>query len=199
MFATHQPRIEAHARTPEGFADVAVFVLLTIQEPLRRVPEYMERVQRGDDSPLWGIKRRGAEWIWNNGKRWAARCQLLAHHRHATDADLLLALTECPGLGLVKAGFVAQLAFGRVGCLDTHNLKRFNLKPDAFALRSKQTPQLKRRKAETYAAKCQELGGCAFLWDSWCEYVATSTRIEWPGGAFEVSAYHCRALSLPEE
>lgn len=198
MFATHQPRIAAYAgASPDAFADVAVFVLLTIQEPLKRVPEYAERVRHGDTDPLWGIKRRGAEWAWGHAAEWSARAAQWA--RAGDDIGLLLELAECPGLGAVKAGFLAQLAFGRVGCLDTHNLARFNLKPDAFTLRAKMTPQLRERKARAYVAQCAELGGCEYLWDSWCAYVAAQTRFEYPGGAFEVSAFHCRALNLRED
>jgi hypothetical protein len=74
----------------------------------------------------------------------------------------------------VKAGFVAQLAFGLSACLDTNNVKRLGLNVRYWhAWDYKQSaPAIKRKKIARYNDTVDQLGGTAQLWDSWCRYVS---------------------------
>jgi hypothetical protein len=111
--------------------------------------------------------------------------------------ELLNYFASLPGLGLVKGGFLAQLVFGLVGCIDTHNLTRFNVRPydvAARAFKSAKTSATRNRKIEVYLDICAKLGGCAALWDGWCEYVYARNRGDYYTSAQQVSQMHVDAI-----
>jgi len=198
MFAVHQPLIGAYAvDSPRALADVVAFVLTSIRKPLWRAAADMSLIRSGNLAPLaLPFTREGFEFV----KRHRRKLYRDAFARRADAAALVELFSTVPGLGLPKAGFVAQLAFGLGGCIDTHNLKRFGLNPNRWHTSAKTAPHIRSRKAADYAAVCDRLGGCAFLWDSWCEYVAANShgaRLHYRD-AFDVSATHCRAFELTE-
>ncbi len=197
MFAEHQSRIGRYVGSggTVAFTHVATFVLLTIRQPLWRVRGDLERIAAGDLSPLWGSKAAGFEWLQRNGATVYPRLVELVE-RGDTDAALEL-MAQCPGLGLVKAGFVLQLCWGVSGCLDTHNLVRFNLKASAFAL-GKAKAATRLRKAAEYNALIELLGGCEQLWDGWCQWAYDHGKGNKGhyNNADAVSAEHCAALGL---
>jgi hypothetical protein len=116
-----------------------------------------------------------------------------------SDEILLEELLAIPGLGLAKAGFLAQLCWGRIGCLDTHNLRRLGIDPKAVTVGAKpKTPkgvQGYRRRIDTYVSTCRFVGGSEVLWDDWCTYVADRQPKRYDG-AEDVSAWHLQALGL---
>lgn len=194
MFAEHQPAIAAHARDPDGFRRIVRFVLLTIQEPLSRAPAFMLRIETGDSAPLWGFKGTADKWWEHHYVTAHAICQTYADMR---DTDGLVAyLSQCPGLGLAKGGFVAQLCWGLSGCLDSHNVKRYGINPNTVAARKVKRFTTARARASEYNAACDTLGGTRALWDSWCTYVADSGGYGEGLSADAVSALHCTALGL---
>ena len=168
MFADHQPKISECGRSnPAAFSKVCEFALATIRVHLRdacaalRDGERPSKVFFGSKLDGLAYLDRHAEALWNDAEQ-------------AHDDDALMAVfMRIPGIGLAKAGFLCQMLYGRVGCLDTHNLVRFGLPPRTF------TPSLPSTSAKCrwriirqYVETCEQLGGCAELWDSWCEYVA---------------------------
>jgi hypothetical protein len=204
MFANHQKRIQKYAQeNADNFFRVIQFVLLTIQQPLHRMPSDMEAVDtKGVEANcLWGMK--GHAWVYFNANRQEVYEQAMLAYDSSADPDLqaealLTYLASLPGLGLVKAGFVAQCAFGLVGCLDTHNVNRYNLNQSAFrasSFKKAKSPALRQRKVRDYLALCAKLGGCAALWDTWCEYVYNKDSVNY-ASAYEVSEVHCLALSV---
>jgi len=206
MFNNHQPLIGKFAvKNENNFFQVLQFVLLTIQQPLFRAVEDMQVVNdKGLDAPcLWGVKAQAWRKLGDiRGKVFEHAMLLNDVHPNPDHAasELLAYFASLPGLGLVKGGFVAQLAFGLVGCLDTHNINRYGLKQSAFSAHSykgAKTIQTKQRKVNHYLELCANLGGCEGLWDSWCEYVHTSSMF---GNTYEnadhVSAMHCHAFGI---
>lgn len=206
MYDTHQRTIEQYAKAnANNWFKVIQFVLLTIQQPLWQVPKQMRQVNREgrDANCLWGIK--GPAWTWHNENKnktydYAMLLDSVNPNPEWAAHDLLMYIADLPGLGLAKGGFLAQCVFGLVGCLDSHNVARFNLsmsQVSASAFKSAKTLETKRRKVSDYLALCQELGGCQGLWDSWCDYLYERNP---DGGhyanAFAVSAIHCEALGL---
>jgi hypothetical protein len=207
MFATHQPIIGAWARkSPENFARVCQFVVLTIRQPLNEVKPAFDDIEFGGDpnaarGRLFGFKARAWAEAWQNRQ---ANLAFFEHIETDPDAsprqkDLAMLEYACGlyGFGPVKAGFLLQLVYGRVGCLDTHNLNRFKIKPSAvksslFARRK--TPKGRRAFLTRYLDLCEKFGGCEALWDSWCEYVAKDQPKAY-ASAFEVSAEHVNALA----
>lgn len=206
MFATHQARIETYARqSPDNLARVIQFVILTVRQPLSRIPGDMEIVDRGGDeamSILFGWKNAALLQVWAERERTHSYCEHIVES-DASDRSKSAALLEhlggLHGFGLAKAGFVVQLAYGLAGCLDTHNLTRFGLPKRAFRdFKLLKSSAARRHAIARYLTACEDAGGCAALWDSWCEYVAAQYPTIYPS-AWEVSALHCRALGLRED
>jgi hypothetical protein len=194
MFRLHQKAIAAHAETAEGFRRVVRFVHLTIQEPLDRAPAFMRACERGDKRCLWGWKASADAWWSENYAEAFEACRGFAA---VGDVDSLVAyLSQCPGLGFAKGGFVAQLAFGVSGCIDSHNLERFGIDPKIVAPRKVKRFETARKHAARYNAAVATLGGTEALWDSWCEFVAARPGYGKALGAFGVSALHCAALGI---
>jgi hypothetical protein len=82
----------------------------------------------------------------------------------------MLAVLAVPGLGIPKAGFVLQLVCGRVGCMDSHNMRKFALSPKDF--RASGSINAVTKRVDAYINVCQKVGGCEYLWNQWCEFIA---------------------------
>ena len=105
-------------------------------------------------------------------------------------------LATLPGLGLAKAGFAAQLAFGVSGCLDSYNQTRFGIGVNTFShFKRRRTVRARLAFATRYNETVEAAGGMAALWDGWCQYVALR-RPQVYLNADVVSALHVAALSL---
>ena len=194
MFKTDQPPIADYALSSDtGLERTLRFVFLSIKQPFWKMAVQMQDVDsKGLESAyLFGWKRQGLEHVRANASR--LRAVLSAVPAGYGDADALLQVASVPGLGLVKAGFVLQLVTGSAGCIDSHNLQRFGLNANAFKYGSTASPELKRKKALAYLDACRNAGGCAALWDGWCDYVAEQQPNRWTNGA-EVSRLHQTAI-----
>lgn len=199
MFKTHQTAISnACLADPSGkiLGRIMTMTILSIQQPFYQMQSMMDDVDaNGVDSRfLWGMKRNAYKYILKN--RADIMQKIYAYLDGKMDLpDLLLYVASCPSLGLVKAGFVIQLAIGEIGCLDVHNLRRFGLSATAFKFGNNASYQLMRGKAELYIKTCQDVGGCEYLWDSWCDYVAERNPKKYADG-FEVSEIHAKAIGV---
>ena len=201
MFKTHQAIISKHARrSPQNFAKVLQFVILTVQEPLYRVPNNIKTAAKGGEDAmgvLFGFKFQA----YNNAEQIAETALSYCEHVNAQDIPekaKAKAMVECIaseyGFGLVKAGFVIQLAYGYAGCLDTHNIKRYGLKPTAFKnYKALKTAKGRARKLDAYINLVYKLGGPEGLWDSWCQYVADN-QPQYYRDANHVSQIHVDAI-----
>lgn len=185
MYTNHVPKIrQAFESDPKLYlVRVVDFVLATIQQRFHTVQsilddwhdweaELKEHVSERDLSPpgtLWGMKRDGFQYVRQEADRLAG---LLTYALARNDAvDAIDTLLEVPGLGIAKSGFVAQLLGLPVGCLDTHNLRIYDIAPEAFSYVPKRA---KDRLAliESYVNLCASLGGSEALWDRWCHFIA---------------------------
>jgi hypothetical protein len=138
---------------------------------------------------LAGWKRDAIKWIDVNAAEVFATADALYD---AGDAPLLSYLADLPGLGLAKGGFLAQLVWGVVGCLDSHNVARFGLNANQFAayrFKSAKTATTRQKLVRQYLALCEECGGCETLWNDWCAYVADRDIVNYQG-ADHVSGLH---------
>lgn len=224
MYAKHQTFIQNYgAKSPENMARVLRFVVITIQNRLFNCTADMESVDSalagiGDfeiaTGILYGHKRAAVDYIESEKERLfnLARLAYDSPESERSKSESLLALfCEIPGLGFVKAGFAVQLLFGLVGCLDSHNLERFGINPNkvrSSRFKNAKRPAQKRKVLNEYLDYCENLGGAAGLWDSWCQHL--STRKDETGvkmnhnrplydSAEHVSALHCIALGLSPE
>jgi len=194
MFSTHQKAIaDFSLYSNVGLERTFRLVFLSIRQPFHTMHKQMQDVDaNGLQSPyLFGWKRDGLAFVRANAS--GLRHALAGVPAGYGDADTLLRIASVPGLGLVKAGFVLQLVTGSAGCIDSHNLQRFGLNANAFKYGSNASDALKRKKALAYLDACWKAGGCASLWDGWCDHVAAQQPKRWQSG-FDVSAMHQSAI-----
>ena len=75
-----------------------------------------------------GFKTRLVEEVWNNRDSLYSTSMQLAD---SGDYEGLMRLfSRLPGIAPIKAGFVVQLLFGRLGCIDTHNTRMYKAVAD---------------------------------------------------------------------
>ncbi len=164
------------------FFDVGCLVLLSIRQPWQGMPAQLRDVKaKGRDSAyLFGFKRDGFDYLTAQ----APRLQAIANATHASgDLDAAIrAYLEIPGLGIVKASFLAQMTIGQGACLDTHNLVRLGLPETAFRTPKTLSGAAIDKRIAAYNATWQAVGDSAFWWNSWCDYLATRTRNAFESG-----------------
>lgn len=177
MYKRDVNAIKTHALyNSDGLFDVIEFTLCTIQQPLHRVSLQREHIrEHGSNSNfLFGSKRKG--WIWaSENKAYLYRVAKDILNREPSvdrDADLVQHFMQIPGLGVVKASFVAQMLGAEVACLDMHNLKRLGLPESYFKISAGLKPETLRKKVVDYIGYCAETGGSEYWWNTWCAHVA---------------------------
>lgn len=196
MYRQDMPKLRDHAlASPKGLTDLIVFVLLTIQQPFHRMAEQFEDVRtKGASSRyLFGGKRAGYEYAHDHAAVIFAAVTKAVEVRDTVGC--IDVLTNVPGLGIVKAAFVAQCIGLGVACLDTHNLRRLGLPETALRFPKKLLPASRRGRIERYVALCKDTGGASYWWNSWCKFVA-GRRNSPLKTAKDVSAFHVLALGL---
>jgi len=199
MFQNHQTKISQAALSDSSgkmLGKVMTMVILSIQQPWFNIETMMLDVEHNgiESKYLWGMKHDAYKYILRN--REDIRQSMIKYLDGKMElSELLLIVASCPSLGLVKAGFVIQLCLGEIGCLDLHNLRRFGLSASTFKYGANATYALMKRKAELYIDTCNKLGGCEYLWDSWCDYLAEKNPKKFRNGN-HVSELHATALGL---
>lgn len=190
----HIDRIESHVADNGGPGLVAVvdFALATIQQQFPTVPSILAewRVNKTDARSMFASKRDGWRYVREHQSRlWA----LLQHHSRELDTvGAIDTLLEIPGLGTVKAGFVAQMLGFEVGCIDSQNQILYDVNPAPFAIREGMTARTRLRKIEGYVQLCASLGGSLALWTNWCNYIGDKYSSFDSG--WDVSSLHCECI-----
>jgi len=171
MFKIHQPKIARFMRkNPDGFSKGCTFTVLSIQRHLHSIGNQFHQIDIDgvEAACLNGTKRRTyKEIIAMKGYLYEK-----VYSKEISLAEKLLEVSGLYGIGMVKAGFILQLALGKVGCRDVHNLARFGLSASVFKVNDKMTEATALRKANFYIKTCEDLGGSEYLWNTWCKYVA---------------------------
>ena len=187
MFTTHQKAIGRWGRkSPDNTSWIIAMVLLSIQQHWDQIGNQLIDLKENglDCKYLFGSKRSGWDYVVANKKE----LHEAIYSRNLPMAEKLMVLASIPNIDLIKAGFVLQLCIGKVGCLDVHNLRRFGLKKQAF-----KTYGLKYDtalgKAKLYIKVCKDLGGCEYLWNSWCDLLAEKYPNKYKNGQ-HVSRLH---------
>ena len=164
------------SKHPDNLVRVVTFTLCTIQAGLSTVKMQMQDVDvNGLDSKyLWGKKSDGLAYtIANKHFLWGKLMSIKERGTDDVDAivDGIMLLMKVPNLGMVKASFVMQMLGFDIACIDSHNLTRLGLSPNAVKIGAKLKTESKYAKIKAYVEMCQE-DGTEYWWDTWCEYVA---------------------------
>ena len=148
--------------------------LLSIRQPFFLVPAMFRDVQdKGYNSPfLFGWKREGFRQLNLRGRELqdtvcAAREGSISHE------ETVFRFLSIPGMGIVKASFMAQMLTLEGACLDTHNLRHLGLDQNTFRLAKTLKADTVRDRIVTYVATWRAHGDSATWWNDWCEFVAS--------------------------
>ena len=162
--------------------------------------EILRLIMMSFDAPKAKLSETIGSWkydtisyIWNNREAIYEKC--MSAHASGDDRELLKILGIIPGAGAVKGGFMAQLVFGRIGCIDTHNVDiyktvfpdladiinpadwDFDKKiPKRDVLSGKAFPVSAEKNVDNYLNVIKQLAdrhiGSQQLWDVWVDFVA---------------------------
>lgn len=200
MYARDCVKISKHAEgSPDNLYDVVEFTLCTINMPLSRVITQRESIkEHGVDSKwLSKVKASGVSYAKINKEtlhydvlklRDKYGLKLAGSYR-AVDHFM-----QIPSIGMVKAGFIAQMCGFNVACLDRHNIRSFGLDERALKVSKGVKHSLRLAKVKAYTKLCQK-DGAEFWWDYWCNNVAEMGGMNksLPTGD-AVSEYHVKAI-----
>lgn len=196
MYSRDMPAMRAHAlASPSGLTDVVTFVLCTIQMPLQSVKNQMADIRQNGANSKWlfGSKRVGYQYAIDH-----AAVLHAAVVKAAEIGDVVGAvdvLSNIPGLGVVKASFVAQICGLEASCLDTHNLRRLGLAESAFKMPKGLKHETRLSKIRAYLALCVKSGGSEYWWNTWCATVAGTRANKSLATADVVSRYHAECIA----
>ena len=155
------------------------FVLLTIQQQFtwmeRQVADVAKNGMRSRF--LFGWKPDGYAYAQAN-KQALHKAARQAYQGEISLADLILEYLAVPGLGIVKASFLAQMSVGNGACLDTVNLQRLGMDQKAFVTPKGLKVESIRKRIKTYQAVCDAHGDSAYWWDIWCDTLASRQTID---------------------
>lgn len=202
MFARDNRIIRRYAaQSPEHMYHALVFAITSAQTRLAEnvaATEFIRSIGSGIESLEYAslpvavrsrcgtglnvTKVRYLQHAWRNRREW---------YQVMSDSDAVTwwhyLLDHAQGLGLVKAAFAVQLTRGELGCLDTHNARRFGVDPKIVTAK-KQSATAR----EAYL-EAQSLMTSGDWWDTWCNYVAERYSNIYQSGD-EVSALHASAI-----
>ena len=198
-------------RGPDALVNTGLFVLLTIQAGLSTVRGSMVKVQNNgyDADCLWGKKSDGYKYLVDNADYLYGKVyDIVDKYGYDTPMgcqEIIRLFVHVPNLGMVKAAFFAQCLSFNTACLDSHNLKRFNVSEGAVKLNLKAKEPTIRRKIAEYVQLCHDLRkdtvapdhmtSAEFWWDSWCHFVAGNRANRALDTGDVVSRFHVECIT----
>lgn len=180
MYKQEMPPIRDAMRTDvEIFRRGAMFAVCSIRQPTIGVPDQLQALfnptEDNNENPLFGHKFAAFDYLMGDrgATLWGDLVALGKRPRQTklVARDAILELLRVPGLGIVKAAFVAQLMGFNVACLDARNITREKRNPRAYRTDGK-TPEQLRDKVRQYVM--ETFGKAELYWDAWCEDVAAA-------------------------
>lgn len=171
MYAEHVPVIASAMRGDVAtFERGVLFAICSIRQPVINVPAQIDDVERerAESIYLIGHKRAAYQYLVTHREAlWRDVCSIALDN----PAGAIARLCDIPGIGIVKAGFIAQMLGFDVACIDTRNIQRDGRNPRAYRSDGearKRTPAFQRKIARYVA----DVGGrAAHYWDAWCNEV----------------------------
>ena len=184
MYQDHAVAVQQYAKeSASNLSDVTLMGVLSIRQPWLNIGTQMidVRTNKLNAKSLWGFKKDTYIYLESNKHKMYAQVMAVINS-NKTDASKAMSLMKIflrvNGLGMAKAGFMCQLTAGLVGCMDSHNLKMYNLDAKDFVL-AKNPKTIKSldanvKKIRNYVQICNEYG-TENLWNSWCSFLATKS------------------------
>ena len=184
MYINHATAVQQYAQvSASNLSDVTLMTVLSIRQPWLNIGTQMidVRTNKLGAKALWGFKKDTYIYLESNKHKMYAQMMAVINSNN-TDASKAMGLMNIflrvNGLGMAKAGFMCQLTAGLVGCMDSHNLKMYNLDAKDFVL-AKNPKTIKSldanvKKIRNYVQICNEYG-TENLWNSWCSFLATKS------------------------
>jgi hypothetical protein len=174
-YETDVPAIAAFARaSADNMGEVCMFVVLSIREPFERMRTHMRdmRAHGARSRTLWGFKAQSYEYVQAHKDAIFAAFQSMERDGTATAETVTRLFTQIPGLGIVKAGFVAQMLGFDVACFDSRNMHKLGFGPNDRpfrALKAKAGAMVKAEAVAKYVQATRVHGGARYWWNAWCE------------------------------
>ena len=184
MYQNHAVKVQQYAQlSASNLSDATLMAGLSIRQPWLNIGKQMIDVKTNKlkAKSLWGFKKDTYTYLESNKHKMFAQVMAVINS-NKTDASKAMSLMKIflrvNGLGMAKAGFMCQLTAGLVGCMDSHNLKMYNLDAKDFVL-AKNPKTVKGldanvKKIRNYVQICNEYG-TENLWNSWCSFLATKS------------------------
>ena len=192
-------KFEAHKRG--DLTGIIAFTLATIQQGLSTCTRQAMDIKRNgySASSLWALKSQGLKYAVDNKDFLYNKCvHIIEKYGNESEEaifEILKLFFLIPNIGIVKAGFIAQMLGFNISCLDSHNLKRLGLKQTHFNVNKKAKTKLIDKKIREYITLCQKKGS-EYWWNTWCKNVAGNTHNKSLTDAQAVSRYHVDTVNL---
>ena len=164
----------------DKWQDRAMSVALAAAFTMRcQTPKVLERFNKAEGGYFY-LQTKDIREEYYAGSHFRAFDMARAYVKVGDYPRALLALCELRGLGLAKSGFILQMIFGVVGCIDSENQKIYKVKVPE--LKGSQSAKRRHELACEYVALCETIGGTESVWDKWCDYMAEKNPNVWDSG-----------------
>ena len=185
MYKTHAIACQKFSqKSADNLFKVVMMAASSIKQPWSNIGKQLKDIESiGVDSKyLFGFKRD--TYLYMETHKHKIHSQMLAViNSKKTDDEkaksLMTIFLRVKGLGLAKAGFVCQLTAGLVGCMDSHNIKRYGVEPNSLNLnrnpRGKKALETNATKLVNYISLCHK-HGTETMWNEWCSFVANKDK-----------------------
>lgn len=201
-------------------AGVIVAAAFTMQHPTPRVLGDLRDFaagtirlgDRGQDKNLWGnrglLVRAACDGTMFAALSDAAAIMSTGKRDVDTLASAMMCMKRVKGLAYVKIGFVMQMLWQCVGCIDSQNAAKYGAlvySPKAgdggstyagqYAVAHKYITMIQSAMATVYPGQ----DASEVLWDEWCQHEWQkwpAASAIWPNGADDVSREHCQWVRL---
>ena len=169
--------------SPQNLAFCHAGVQATIQQNTENLDNIMSQYKyKGINIPVFEWEQKKIAVTHFNNKQqyyFDNMLKILASKKGDIPDRILKLFLEVPGLGLPKAGFLAQLATGHkaFACLDSNNLIWYGINPKITDYNKKlKSEDIKAKRRKDYLDTVQKLGGGEKLWNNWCIGVADKSK-----------------------
>ena len=190
MYKNHGIACQEYSmQSPEKLSDTFTMDLLSIRQSFKIVGTELRHVRRHGVGSyfLFGYKRNGYKYIQSNkGLLYGQSRAIINSNKSKNDKaiELMKLYLKINGFSLAKAGFACQLVAGLVGCMDSHNIKYYNVNPNSLEynkdVKSERGRENNRKKLTDYIELCHSIG-TETLWNRWCDNLAARDKY-WKDG-----------------